>query len=154
MNDWASTQRLAARVSLAEGLVVQGEVHLQPRVALHDGPETPLEMLNRADAFFVLNLASGDVVFIAKAQVAAFAYRAASEEEDSDRMHAARHIPLLVMMVGGAEYKGVAISELPPARSRALDFLNAGERFFTLVTDDGSLCINRGFVRAARPLSS
>ena len=41
MTDWAATNRIAARVTLAEGLVIQGEVHLQPRVAWRDGPETP-----------------------------------------------------------------------------------------------------------------
>jgi len=153
MNDWASTQRLPARVTLAEGLVIQGDVHLQPRVAWRDGPETPIEMLNRGDAFFALNLPQGDVVFVAKAQVAVFAFVAAPAEDDPDRQSAARMIPLEIMMVGGAEHRGIAVSELPPTRSRALDFLNAPERFFMLITDEGSLCLNRGFVRAARPLS-
>lgn len=153
MNDWASTQRLPARVILAEGLVIQGEVHLQPRVAWRDGPETPIEMLNRADPFFVLNLPQGDVVFVAKSQVATFAFVPAPAEEDPDRQTAARMIPLEIMMVGGVEHRGIAVSELPPTRSRALDFLNAPEQFFLLITDEGSLCLNRAFVRAARPLS-
>ena len=57
------------------------------------------------------------------------------------------------MMIGGVEHRGVAISELPPTRARALDFLNAPERFFPLRTDDGTVCLNRRFVRAVRPLS-
>lgn len=153
MNDWASTLRLPGRVVLAEGLVIQGEVHLQPRVAWRDGPETPIEMLNRADAFFALNLPHGEVVFVAKSQVAAFAFVPPPAEEDPDRQSAARLIPLEIMMVGGVEHRGVAVSDLPPTRARALDFLNAPERFFLLITDEGSLCLNRGFVRAARPLS-
>jgi hypothetical protein len=141
-------------VTLAEGLVINGEVHLQPRVAWRDGPETPLELLNRGETFFPVSLPHGDVVFVAKEQVAMLSYGEVTTLDDPERENAARHIPLEVMMVGGTEHRGVVVSELPPARSRALDFLNAPERFFQLLTDAGTLCLNRRFVRAARPLSS
>jgi hypothetical protein len=154
MTDWAQTERCSVRITLAEGLVIRGEIHLQPRVAWRDGPETPIEMLNREEAFFPVSLAGGDVVFVAKAQVASVALPATEEELDPARRSAARTLSLEVMMVGGAEHRGVAIHELPPTRSRPLDFLNAGqERFFMLLTDAGSLCLNRQFVRAVRPLS-
>ena len=152
MTDWASTNRLQVRVTLAEGLVIQGDVHLQPRVAWRNGPETPLELLNRGDAFFPMSLAQGDVVFVAKDQVAMMAYRDVVSFDDPERQNAARMLPLEIMMVGGMEHRGVAVSELPPTRARALDFLNAPERFFQLLTDEGTLCLNRRFVRAARPL--
>jgi hypothetical protein len=153
MTDWASTNRQTVRVTLAEGLVIQGDVHLQPRVAWRDGPETPLELLNRAEAFFPMSLTHGDVVFVAKEQVAALAYAEVVTFDDPERKVAARTLPLEVMMVGGAEHRGIAVGELPPAKARVLDFLNAPERFFRLLTDEGTLCLNRRFVRAARPLS-
>jgi hypothetical protein len=153
MTDWASTNRLPARVTLAEGLLIQGEVHLQPRVAWRDGPETPLELLNRGEAFFVMSLPKGEVVFVSKEQVAVLAYPNVAPFDDPERKQAARTISLEIMMVGGGEHRGIAVSELPPTRARALDFLNAPERFFQLVTDTGTLCINRRFVRAVRPLS-
>ena len=88
-------------------------------------------------------------------QVASLALGVGVEEEpDPERRSAARTISLEVMMVGGAEHRGVAVHEMPPNRSRALDFLNeAQERFFLLVTPGGSLCLNRQYVRAVRPLS-
>ncbi len=153
MNDWAKTERLPARVTLAEGLAISGEIHLQPRVAWRDGPETPLEMLNREDAFFPLTLTGNDIVFVAKGQVAALTFSPSTEEGDVARQSAMRSIPLEIMLVGGSELRGVAVSELPPNRSRALDFLNDSAPFFLLVTEDGHVCLNRRFVRAARPLS-
>lgn len=153
MTDWAATTRLTARVTLAEGMVIQGDLHLQPRVAWRDGPETPLEMLNREEIFFVMSLPGGEVVFVSKDQVAALLYREAAPEAEPERETVARHIPLEVMMVGGGEHRGEAVSELPPTRARALDFLNARERFFSLHTGDGTCCLNRRFVRAVRPLS-
>jgi hypothetical protein len=151
MTDWGQTTRLPARVTLAEGMVIQGDLHLQPRVAWRDGPETPLELLNREEAFFVLSLPSGEVVFVSKEQVAAVAYREVAPEADPERETVARRIPLEVMMTGGVEYRGVAVSELPAARARAFDFLNAREPFFSLHTNDGTCCLNRRFVRAVRP---
>jgi hypothetical protein len=153
MTDWASTNRLPTRVTLAEGLVIQGDVHLQPRVAWHDGPETPLELLNRGEAFFPMTLSHGEVVFVAKEQVAVLAYTEVATFDDPERKVAARTLPIEVMMVGGAEHRGIVVSELPPTKARALDFLNAPERFFQLLTDEGTRCLNRRFVRAARPLS-
>lgn len=152
MGNWVSTERLTARITLAEGLVMHGEVHLQSRVAWRDGPETPLELLNREEAFFPLTLPTG-VVFVTRAQVAILAYDQDLANHDPERESAAQRLSLEVMMVGGLEFRGIANSELPPIRSRALDFLNCNEQFFALVTDTGTLCINRRHVRAIRPLS-
>ncbi|MGH7658475.1 MAG: hypothetical protein ACREL6_09585, partial [Gemmatimonadales bacterium] len=68
MNDWATTERVRAEIIIAEGLTVAGEVHLQARVAHREGPETPLEMLNRDDAWIPLTLDHGGITFVAKAQ--------------------------------------------------------------------------------------
>lgn len=152
--DWASTNRLPSRVTLSEGLVIQGEVHLQPAVASHGGPETPIDLLNRSEPFFVMSLPRGEVVFVSKEQVAVLAYAKVVSVDDPERKVAARTIPLEIMMVGGGEYRGISVSELPPTRARALDFLNAADRFFELMTDEGTLCINRCYVRAVRPLST
>lgn len=149
--DWAATTRLSARVTLAEGMVIQGELHLQPRVAWRDGPETPLELLNREENFFVMSLPTGEVVFVSKAQVASLLYREGSLPGEPERETVARHIPLEVMMIAGAEFRGEAVSELPPARSRALDFLNASKQFFAIHNNEGTCCLNRRFVRAVRP---
>jgi hypothetical protein len=152
MTDWAATKRLAVRVMLAEGLSVQGDIHLQSRVAAHEGPETPLELLNRGDAFLPLSVAQGKVVFLSKSQMVALTWRQGGNFDDPVRKSAARAIGMEVMMVGGSEYRGTAVSELPPTRGRALDFLNEPEQFFQLSTDEGTVCLNRRFVRAVRPM--
>ncbi len=152
MGNWATTERMTARITLAEGLALVGAIHLQPRVAWREGPETALELLNREERFFPVTLASGEVVLVAKAQVSTLTYEQELAQPDPAREHAARHIALEVMMVGGGAYRGVANTELPPTRARALDFLNQAEPFFALVTDAGIVCINRRLVRAMRPL--
>ncbi|MGH7703708.1 MAG: hypothetical protein ACREMO_11475 [Gemmatimonadales bacterium] len=153
MTDWAATQRIAANVTLAEGMTIQGDVHVQILAATHDGPETPLEMLNRPDQFFAMTLGSGEVIFVAKAQVSVVACRVEVTRTDPQRASAARHTGLHVMMRGGGELRGFATVELPPTKGRALDYLNAPEPFFSIVTQDFTLFIHRAHVRVARPLS-
>jgi hypothetical protein len=151
MSDWASTERLHAEVILAEGLVIEGDLHLQVRVAHHDGPETPLELLNREDAFLPVSLPGGGVTFVAKGQVAVVACRTIPVPDDPARAGVARRIGLEVMMAGGDEYRGWASVELPPTRTRALDYLNSIGQFFSLHSDGVTWFVHRDHVRAIRP---
>lgn len=43
---------VAASVRLADGDARRGRIYLSDRVPQHDGLESPLEMLNRAEGFF------------------------------------------------------------------------------------------------------
>jgi hypothetical protein len=152
MSDWGSTNRVPAQVALAEGMILEGELHLLTRPAYPPGPETPLEMLNRPDPFFVLTLPDGTVTFVAKAQVTVIDCREQPALTDPDRISAAKLVGLEVMLHGGAEYRGRATVELPPGRSRALDYVNGQGQFFTLFSDDMTHYLNKSFVRLIRPL--
>ncbi len=153
MNDWGSTNRVPAQVSLVEGLAVEGELHLLTRPAYPPGPETPLEMLNRPDAFFALTLEGGGVAFVPKSQVVQVSCR---EEvplfSDPDRVSAAKRVELEVVLPGGSEYRGTATLELPPNRSRALDFVNGSGTFFALWSEGATRYVNKVHVRLIRPL--
>lgn len=152
MGDWASTERISADISLAEQAGLKGELHLQGRVAHHDGPETPLEMLNRPDAFFPVTLEQGKIAFLAKAQVAVVACSPEVGHADPERASAAKTIALEIVMAGGAEFRGWAALELPPTKARTLDYLNAAGLFFSLQGEDATRFINRAHVRVVRPL--
>ncbi|MEO8295432.1 MAG: hypothetical protein ABI613_07960 [Gemmatimonadota bacterium] len=152
MSDWASTERIPARVILAEGIHVEGELHVQARVGLHEGPETVLEMLNRTDHFFPVSIPDGGVAFAAKSQVAVVVCAAGIGMTDPERVGAAKTVNLEVGMAGGAEYRGWATIELPPSRARALDYLNAAGLFFVLRSHESTWLINRTYVRGVRPL--
>ena len=152
MSDWGSTNRVAAVVSLAEGLALEGELHLLTRPAYPPGPESPLEMLNRPEPFFALTLPGGEVTFIAKAQVLVVDCREPLPAADPDRLTAAKLVELEVVLHGGAEYRGRATLELPPGRSRALDYVNGTGGFFTLLSDETTHYLNKSLVRLIRPL--
>lgn len=148
---YTTTERVAARVTMVEGVTIEGDLHLQPRTAYHASPETPLEMLNRADHFFPMTLAHGEVVLVGKAQVSTVAFE--GPPADPERQSIARVLELEITVAGGRELRGIAASELPPNKSRASDFLNAPEAFLELTTSEATICVNRAHIRAARPLS-
>jgi hypothetical protein len=152
MSDWGATQRVPAKVVLAEGVVLAGELHLLARATYPSDTESPLEMLNRDDPFFALTQPEGGVTFVSKAQVSVVSCQDQKGVEDPDRVSAAKLVELAVELMDGVEYRGRSTFELPPARARALDYVNAPGRFFTLRTDDMTQHINKSLVRLIRPL--
>jgi hypothetical protein len=151
MSDWGATQRVTAEVVLADGVVLEGDLHLVASAAYPLNTESPLEMLNRAEPFFALTLGASEVAFVSNAQVAVLSCRDQSSF-DPERASAARLVALEVALTTGAEYKGRSSFELPPSRSRALDYVNTPGRFFTVWTDDLTRYFNKSLVRLIRPL--
>ncbi len=152
MSDCAASHRLPAEVLLAEGVTVRGELHLQARVAHREGPETPLEMLNRDEPFFVLSTPDANIVFLSRDQVAVVSCAPEPGLDDPDRLNAAKRQDLEVVLWGGAEYRGWATLELPPTRARTLDYLNASGRFVAVSTETETRYINRSHVCIVRPV--
>jgi hypothetical protein len=70
---------------------------------------------------------------------------------DPDRESAAKHVDLEVVMPGGSAHRGIATFELPPNRSRALDFVNGSGSFFAIWSDGATRYINKSHVRLIRP---
>jgi hypothetical protein len=151
MSDWGTTIRVPAEATLAEGIVIRGDLHVLARDTYPPGPETPLEMLNRPEVFFALTLADGSVTFMPKAQVAVVACHDQAPLADPDRVTAARLVMLEVVLHGGAEYRGRSTFELPANRARALDYVNAPGGFFSLWTEDVTCYLNKAHVRLIRP---
>jgi hypothetical protein len=149
--DWGSTHQEAAVVLLAEGVVIDGSLHLLSRTNYPPGPETPLDMLNRADPFFALTTGGG-VLFVPKAQAAMVTCHHHAPPTDPERFSAAKLVALDAVIVGGREVRGRAAVEMPPERSRALDYVNGPGGFFALWTDDVTHYINKLLVRMIRPL--
>lgn len=142
---------IPARVTLTQGKPRAGTIYVGARVPQHDGPETPLEMLNRPDAFFPFRPAEGDILLVAKGQTVALAIER-GPLVDPDRLSAAKQLRLDLVLANGATLSGRASVELPEQHSRALDYLNATSApFFELSTDESTHYVNRAHVLFARP---
>jgi len=149
--DWGDTVRIKAEVQATGGRSFSGFLHLLPFASIHLGPETPEDVLNRDEAFFALTDEQEHTIFLAKAQVLSVAID--HPLRDPDRFNAARTIGLKVELSDGSEYAGTVLSELPPTRTRAIDFMNHGTGFFALYVADTARYINRVQVRTVSPSS-
>src|SRR5205809_6386414 len=80
---------------LAGGGHREGEVYVMERVPQHTGPETPLDMLNRPEAFFPFRpKKDGEgVLLLAKARTVTFT-RPPPHAEDSVRPSAPKKAPM------------------------------------------------------------
>jgi hypothetical protein len=150
-DDWGSIRREPAEVLTAEGVRLEGSLHLLSRDSYAPGPETPLEMLNRADLFFALIQSQGGVLFLPKHQTMVVSCPHEELGDDPDRLSAAKVLSLEIVLMGGSQLTGRIAIELPPMRSRALDFLNGPGSFFALWNDGVMHHVNKAQVRSIRP---
>jgi hypothetical protein len=149
---WGNTLRIRAEVLLTGRRTLTGFLHLLPLASIHSGPETPEDVLNRAVGFFPITDDDERAVIVGKSQVLVVRLAAESLFDDPDRVGAARSIKLRVELTDGSEVSGIVALELPPTRSRALDFLNEGTGFFALHVPEAVRYVNRSHVRLVTPL--
>ena len=152
MSAWGSTVRHQVEIVLTDSRTIAGQIHVQPLAALHSGPESPTDMLNREERFFAVTLEGEVPVLLAKAHVLFIKLAAQPLIPDPDRASAAKSMELEIELASGSVLQGVITAELPPERARPIDFLNVALSFFTLWSPDAVHLINRAHVRAVSPL--
>lgn len=153
MTTWGATERLRVEIHLVNRRVLKGDIHLQTGARLHVGPETPTDLMNRPERFFALVLDGGEPLFLAKRHVLYLQLPPQPTIDDPDRASAAHRFELELELADGSLHEGVVMSELPPDRPRALDFLNSAAAFFALWAPDGIRVVNVEHLRSASPLS-
>jgi hypothetical protein len=143
-------ESIPARLLLTQGGERPGAVFVMARAPAREGPETPLEMLNRPEGFFpFLPDDHREVLLVSRAQTIALTIPAADAEQQSP---GAREVGLEVTLVDGTIWNGVAVVELPEPMSRPIDYLNAGGGpFFAVTTNRATHLVNRAHVLYARP---
>jgi hypothetical protein len=144
--------QIAVRLVLTQGDPLEGTIFVGERVPQHDGPETPIEMLNRPESFFPFRPDDGGaVLLVSKRQTVAVAV-SPGPVLDPDRLSAAKELNLELELTNGDTLAGLANVELPEHQSRPLDYLNASaEPFFAISTPEGTHYVNRAHVLFARP---
>jgi hypothetical protein len=153
MSPWLDTHRQRAEILLTGRRVITGDIHLLLAAENHSGPETPIDLLNRDEAFFAVTLEGEQPVFVAKSQVLSLRIPLGAAGHDAARESAARRLEFEVELADGSLFEGAVHFELPPDRLRLLDFLNLAPPFFALESADAVRLLNRGHVRAVSPLA-
>jgi hypothetical protein len=156
MSEWGTTTRVRSVVTLANGEVYPGYVHLIDWVHHRAGPETPIEMLNRPEGFFPVTQDDGAAIFLPKEQVAMVTCEWPPEGWPPEGMELlpehGRRVGIEVRLATGEQFRGEVSVALPTGKARALDYLNASQAFFQLVTDGAPRIFNRAHVSIVRPL--
>jgi hypothetical protein len=144
---------IPATLLLAGGGKREGDVYLMERVPQHAGFETPLDMLNRPDAFFPFRShKDGEgVLLVAKSRTVSLTVPR-PDDEDTARLSVAKQASLDITLADGSTLSGWATLELPAHHSRLLDYLNAAaEPFFSIITTNALHLVNRAHVLFVRP---
>jgi hypothetical protein len=134
---------------------ITGELYLSLFSKRHSGKETVLEFMNGEDRFFALRSEQEPKLrMMNKDRVMAVEVSAEIELEHQDlAAMGAKEEPMEVVFDNSHRVEGRAYVELPPTKSRLIDFLNQEEKFFFLRSNGTVHIINRRFISYVTPRS-
>ncbi|MBK5189023.1 MAG: hypothetical protein JJD97_12330 [Gemmatimonadaceae bacterium] len=141
---------MGVSITMVGGEVMSGSL-FAPQVYPPGGMEDPLQLLNEAEPFFPLGLATGEVLLIAKDRVLEISL---DEPQPAEELPGSAPTALLQLtLAGGTTRVGSMRLEVRAWRPRVLDHMNHyTARFMALRTDAGVRLINRQMIERVRPL--
>jgi len=133
--------------------VIKGDLFLSLVAKNHIGKETVLDFMNETEDFFVLKVATAPSInIINKARIMEVSVALDVEITDLDmEAMGIKEEPMTVVFNDNFKLSGKAFIDLPPEKSRTIDFLNQGDRFFLLVTDHTAHIVNRRHISYVIP---
>jgi hypothetical protein len=133
--------------------VVRGHLFLALTAKGHAGRETVLDLMNEPEPFFVLKVEGQPPVrMINKERIIEVEVDTAGEyEEDQAAASLAKEEEMALTFQDGFTLAGRALVEMPPTKSRLIDFLNYTERFFALRDDRTTHIVNRKHISHVKP---
>jgi len=144
---------VAVTIMFADGQTLDGELFLSQMAKRRLGKETVLDFMNEEQDFFPLKVAGDSSVrMINKARVAEVGVAVAVELEDEETTKAvAKQERMTVVFRTGHQLAGIGYIEMPPQKSRIIDFLNQGSQFFLVKADDRAHVCNRSQISYVIP---
>ncbi|MDI6740813.1 MAG: hypothetical protein QME74_10680 [Candidatus Edwardsbacteria bacterium] len=132
-------------IRFEDGQELKGELFLSQTAKRRLGKETVLDYMNEEPEFFPLKVTEDNSVrMINKRRVAAVEVDAAIEFEDEETTKAgAKQERMTVMFKTHHRLAGTGYIEMPPQKSRIIDFLNQGSQFFLLKAGETAHVCNR-----------
>ncbi len=132
-----------------EGRVL-GSIFVREQSLHHMGEETPVELLNQAEAFLVVHREDlNEYRFYNKSSIVRLEYQNYAEENpDEESIDSELH------MMDGSLMTGKINGCFPPDRRRLYDYLNKEhDKFVPLNLEDGQICIiNKKYIIYAKSL--
>jgi hypothetical protein len=146
-NDILKVPKILRSVSLwvhPEGRVT-GSIYLREHSPDHAGSETPQEMLNQGDTFFVFRREHPDELRFYNVRSV---IRVEYEEDGAGRPGKVTQLECHLQMMDGSFIKGQIRESLAPDRARLLDYLNRGRDVFIKIhlDDQRVYLINKSYI--------
>ena len=154
MNTLAVEKRtVPVSIRFEDGHSVTGDIYLSPIAQKHLGRETVMDFMNTDQNFFPLKLSPDSrVIMINKARVVEVTVAMDIEFADTDLAAlGAKEEPMTVMFQCDYHLAGTAYIEMPPRKSRIIDFLNGGSGFFLLKSGDRAHILNSQHISYVTP---
>ena len=144
--------RHRVELTLASGQRLQGDIFLQACARFRAGPEAPLDVLNEAEPFIPLVLASGELLLVQKSHIAVVATELPDVDDAAETGVIGMHVEIILS--DGSTRTGSVFPELRADRPRLVDFLNNTPlHFLPLFATDQLMLVSRTHIAYARPVS-
>ena len=150
MPEYVDKLRVTVWVSRPGDPAVEGTLSLLPQSAHHAGPETLLDLLDRADSFLPFERTADDAVLLISRPDIQWVKAGPGVDSELIRPRAYRFTHeerVRICLRGGETLDGVIHMELPENLNRVSDYLNGHERFFPLATREGMFLVHKSAVR-------
>jgi hypothetical protein len=139
---------------LSTGQEFSGVIQCNLHAAEHHGRERVKDVLNSAAALVpIWSVSDRSCALINKSYIEMLVLDEMDLAEPGDP-DMTLHRDVALTLARGTELRGTMLVSTPPERSRTLDFLNRGERFFYLQTTEGERLINLEHVVIARDFAA
>src|SRR5262245_57510142 len=149
---------MAVEVCLTNGARLHGELFLSLGAEGHAGGETVADRMNDGRPFFPLRVTapSPNVLLVGKAHVR---YVIAPPLDDDDRISdtrsASAQVLVTAVMDSEEAFTGVFFVDLPPDKTRVLDYVNeAGAAFVALAHLDREYLLNKAHILHFKDMST
>jgi hypothetical protein len=149
LNLTLNVRRIPVRLPAGPDGLVEAVLFLAPPDPR--GSQGLLGRLNDHDGFVPASI-DGKIKLLAKSSMAMLACLEPLDELSELEEFQASSANLRVRLRGGAVVAGLVRVLLPGDRQRPLDFLNHPDRFFPLVTEFGTVVVNKDWIESVEQL--
>lgn len=142
-------REVQVRILLDDGRTLDGTL-FTAEAAAGGRCEDVLHLLNGADVEFLPLVSGKDSFLLSKAGVIWVQLTGDPAREIGAEMERGRRVPVRLSLAGGVSLVGTFSIQMPPERSRVLDYLNASGRFLPLFGEGIVTLVQRRFVVTVR----
>lgn len=127
---------------MADGTIFEGTVFLAQYAMHHSGKQRVLDLLLEADRFLPMKAGDGTFHLICKGMISHVRCAVYLEEglEYTERQ-------VCISFLGNEQLQGTVKLDLPAYSARLTDYINTGNEFFPLFSNDHSYLVNRSLIR-------